>query len=67
MRGMSELPEKQIKRLRNLINDAETNLAAAKELLTSVLGNGSLSPRHAILSLLMKKAKSSRAFSMVKL
>ena len=31
---MSELPEKQIKRLRGLIQEAETNLAAAKELLT---------------------------------
>ncbi len=37
---MSELPEKQIKRLRSLIQEAETNLAAAKELLTSVLGDG---------------------------
>ena len=37
---MSELPEKQIKRLRSLISDAETNLSAAKELLNSVLGDG---------------------------
>ena len=37
---MSELPEKQIKRLRNLLSEAETNIAAAKELLTSVLGDG---------------------------
>ena len=37
---MSELPEKQIKRLRTLIQDAETNLAAARELLVSVLGDG---------------------------
>lgn len=35
---MTELPEKQIKRLRSLIQDAETNLAAAKELLVSLLG-----------------------------
>ena len=35
---MSELPEKQVKRLKSLIQDAETNLAAAKELLISVLG-----------------------------
>lgn len=35
---MSELPEKQVKRLRSLIQDAETNLAAAKELLISILG-----------------------------
>ena len=37
---MSELPEKQIKRLRSLIMEAETNLAAAKELLFSMLGDG---------------------------
>ena len=37
---MSELPEKQIKRLRSLITEAETNLSAAKELLNSVLGDG---------------------------
>ena len=36
--NMSELPEKQIKRLRSLIQEAETNLAAAKELLISVVG-----------------------------
>ncbi len=36
---MSELPEKQVKRLRSLIHEAETNLAAAKELLISVLGD----------------------------
>jgi hypothetical protein len=36
---MSELPEKQVKRLKSLINEAETNLAAAKELLMSVVGD----------------------------
>lgn len=36
---MSELPEKQIKRLTSLINEAETNLAAAKELLISIVGD----------------------------
>lgn len=36
---MSELPEKQIKRLKSLIQDAETNLAAAKELLISIVGD----------------------------
>lgn len=35
---MTELPEKQIKRLRSLIQDAEVNLAAAKELLISLVG-----------------------------
>lgn len=35
---MSELPEKQVKRLKSLITEAETNLSAAKELLMSVLG-----------------------------
>ncbi len=36
---MSDLPEKQVKRLRSLITEAETNLAAAKELLISVIGD----------------------------
>lgn len=36
---MSELPEKQVKRLRSLIQEAETNLAAAHELLISVIGD----------------------------
>jgi hypothetical protein len=36
---MSELPEKQVKRLRSLIQEAETNLAAAKELLMSIIGD----------------------------
>lgn len=35
---MSDLPEKQVKRLKALIQDAETNLAAAKELLISIVG-----------------------------
>lgn len=49
---MSELPDKQIKRLRSLIQEAETNLAAAKELLISVLGDGGTitAPRDAIVS-----------------
>ncbi|MBR2709256.1 hypothetical protein IKE98_02955 [Candidatus Saccharibacteria bacterium] len=37
---MSEIPEKQIKRLRSLLGEAETNLSAAKELLISILGDG---------------------------
>lgn len=36
---MSELPEKQVKRLRSLLAEAETNLAAARELLTSLVGD----------------------------
>ena len=36
---MSELPEKQVKRLKSLIQEAETNLAAAKELLVSIVGD----------------------------
>lgn len=36
---MSELPEKQVKRLKSLIQEAETSLAAAKELLISVIGD----------------------------
>lgn len=35
---MSELPEKQVKRLKTLLSEAETNLAAARELLTSLVG-----------------------------
>jgi hypothetical protein len=35
---MSDLPEKQVKRLHALIQEAETNLAAAKELLISIIG-----------------------------
>ena len=37
--NMSDLPEKQVKRLKSLIQDAETNLAAAKELLISIIGD----------------------------
>lgn len=36
---MSELPEKQIKRLKSLLQEAETNLAVAKELLISLVGD----------------------------
>lgn len=36
---MSDLPEKQVKRLKILLQEAETNLAAAKELLMSILGD----------------------------
>jgi hypothetical protein len=36
---MPDLPEKQIKRLRALIQEAETNLAAANELLISLVGD----------------------------
>jgi hypothetical protein len=36
---MSDLPEKQVKRLHSLIQEAETNLAAAKELLISIMGD----------------------------
>jgi len=35
---MSEIPEKQLKRILNLIAEAETNLAAAHELIFSVVG-----------------------------
>ena len=44
-RIMSELPEKQVKRLKALITEAETNLAAAKELLISVLGDDDIIAR----------------------
>ena len=36
---MPDLPDKQVKRLKILIQEAETSLAAAKELLMSVLGD----------------------------
>ncbi len=36
---MADVPEKQIKRLRALIQEAETNLAAANELLVSLVGD----------------------------
>jgi hypothetical protein len=35
---MSDIPEKQVKRLRALIQEAETSLAAAKELLVGLVG-----------------------------
>lgn len=38
---MTDIADKQIKRLRTLLQDAETNLAAAKELLVSVVGEDS--------------------------
>ena len=36
---MPEIPDKQVKRLRTLIGEAETSLAAAKELLVSLVGD----------------------------
>jgi hypothetical protein len=36
---MADIPDKQIKRLRALIQEAETNLAAANELLVSLVGD----------------------------
>lgn len=36
---MPDVPDKQIKRLRSLIQEAETNLAAATELLVSLVGD----------------------------
>ena len=36
---MSDIPDKQVKRLRALIAEAETSLAAAKELLVSLVGD----------------------------
>ncbi len=49
---MSEIPEKQIKRLRGLLSEAETNLSAAKELLISILGDGDTitMPRESVVS-----------------
>jgi hypothetical protein len=39
---MSDIPEKQVKRLRALIQEAETSLAAATELLVSLVGEDPL-------------------------
>lgn len=39
---MADVPEKQIKRMRSLIQEAETSLAAAKELLISLVGDDSV-------------------------
>ncbi|HUY85432.1 MAG TPA: hypothetical protein VMU97_02860 [Candidatus Dormibacteraeota bacterium] len=36
---MPDIPDKQVKRLRTLIQEAETNLAAAAELLVSLVGD----------------------------
>ena len=41
---MPDVPEKQIKRLRALIQEAETNLGAANELLISLLGDEHITP-----------------------
>src|SRR5581483_1812816 len=38
-KNMSDVPDKQIKRLRALIQEAETNLVAANELLISLVGD----------------------------
>lgn len=38
---MADVPEKQIKRMRSLIQEAETSLAAVKELLISLVGEDS--------------------------
>ncbi|MBO4276218.1 hypothetical protein J5868_00720 [Candidatus Saccharibacteria bacterium] len=49
---MSEISEKQIKRLRSLLSEAETNLSAAKELLISIIGDGDVitAPRETIVT-----------------
>jgi hypothetical protein len=39
---MADVPDKQIKRLKALIQEAETSLAAAKELLVSLVGEDSV-------------------------
>ena len=49
---MSEISENQIKRLRSLLSEAETNLSAAKELLISIIGDGDVitAPRETIVT-----------------
>lgn len=44
---MADVPDKQIKRLKSLIQEAETNLAAAKELLVSLVGDEDMVTRTA--------------------
>ena len=41
---MADVPDKQIKRLKILIQEAETSLAAAKELLVSLIGEDDSAP-----------------------
>lgn len=41
---MADVPDKQIKRLRALIQEGETSLAAAKELLVSLIGDDESAP-----------------------
>ncbi len=41
---MADVPDKQVKRLKALIQEAETSLAAAKELLVSLVGDEAVSP-----------------------
>ena len=41
---MADVPDKQIKRLRALIQEAETNLAAASELIISLVGSDMAAP-----------------------
>lgn len=47
-----EIRDKQVKRLRSLLSEAETNLAAARELLTSIVGDGDTitAPRDTIIA-----------------
>lgn len=42
---MAEIGDKQLKRLRSLLNEAETNVAAAKELIISLVGDEETAPR----------------------
>jgi len=42
---MAELPEKQIRRLKTLLQEAETNVSAARELLASLIGEDPVATR----------------------
>jgi hypothetical protein len=44
---VAEVPDKQVKRLRTLISEAETSLAAAKELILSLLGDDPIATKAA--------------------
>lgn len=45
---MPDLPEKQIRRLKTLLQDAETNVSAARELLASLIGEDPISVKNTV-------------------
>lgn len=43
---MPDIPDKQLKRILNLISEAETNLAAANELIFGIIGHGPITEKN---------------------